>query len=70
MKVIETRICADCDEVFEGNVCPVCADEHGLWLANIIKPMPGAAKKTLLEKIADAAAAQEGDRLAGLESLQ
>lgn len=69
MKVTGTRICVNCDEVFEGLVCPECAGEHGIWLSNIIKAMP-KGKKGVLEKIANAIAAQGDDRLAGLESLR
>jgi hypothetical protein len=71
MKVNFTRICSNCDEVFTGNICPACASEHGLWLSKIIGTMPPAEKKTILERIADAVAAQGDDQLAaGMESLQ
>lgn len=41
MKVIDASICAECDEVFEGRVCPACGLELGIPVRNTIFPISG-----------------------------
>jgi hypothetical protein len=41
MKVEDANICAECDEVYAGNVCPVCGLELGIPLRNTIFPISG-----------------------------
>ena len=41
MKVEDANICAECDEVYAGYVCPVCGLELGIPVRNTIIPISG-----------------------------
>jgi len=38
MKLRKAKICLNCDEVFEGAVCPKCTAESWRWLAAWLQP--------------------------------
>lgn len=34
MKIKNTKLCPECDEVFEGQACPSCSFEGGIYIAD------------------------------------
>jgi len=39
MRLREAKICLNCDEVFRGAVCPICAACSWRWLQDWIQPL-------------------------------
>lgn len=42
MKVVDAKVCADCDEVFEGCVCPACGNEQNIPVQKALLPITGS----------------------------
>lgn len=45
MKLINAKLCLDCDEVFEGNYCPRCGEGRGWHIELWLRPMREARKE-------------------------
>jgi hypothetical protein len=82
MKVVDANICAECDEVFEGYVCPVCGLELGIPVRNTISPISGGRvrraptppsgqnKLRIMPKSLPDLIREAGNKLARMESLR
>lgn len=76
MKVERAIICGNCDEIYDGPVCPVCGFDEGFPISKSLMSLPQDGRVRLLTsdrnspgnivKLIQVA----GDKLKGMESLQ
>jgi len=53
MKVKRAKLCVVCEEIYEGNVCPACGNEEGIWLVNNLMTLPPGRVRKAPEPVAE-----------------
>jgi hypothetical protein len=65
MQLRVARLCLDCEEIFVGDVCPVCASSHSAFLSNWLP----VEERRRWRRPAQAPAAASAGRLAALRQI-
>lgn len=47
MKLDQAKMCLDCEELFEGEQCPLCGRENYVWVQTWIPLLSGRAESIM-----------------------